>query len=89
MEGEAIWKFPLLVTDKQLVEIPLEAKLLYVDVQYETPSLWALVNTGAKKRAREIYTVGTGHDCGFIPDNAKYVGTYMLVGGSFVGHVFG
>lgn len=39
-----IWKFPLKITDYQLVVMPECAQILSVQMQYGTLCLWALVN---------------------------------------------
>jgi hypothetical protein len=88
---KTIWKFPLAVADIQAIEMPVGARLLDVQMQRATGDqvcLWALVDPSNMKCKRWISIHGTGHE---LPDgiaDAKYVGTFQLVGGSLVFHVF-
>jgi len=81
-----IWKFPLRVTDSQLVLMPEGAKILCVQVQDATPCLWAKIDPNLAPTPRKIETRGTGHDVG--PQCDHYIGTYQLHGGALVFHVF-
>ncbi len=82
-----IWKFPLLVEDEQIINVPKGAQLLHIETQYNTPCLWAMVDELREKEPIKIFTCGTGQ-----PINAtvkqEYLGTYQLRGGQFIGHVF-
>lgn len=86
----AIWKYPLEVVDEQIIQMPGHASIVSVQVQYGTPCLWAVVNPATARaqsqRGRKIRIVGTGHD--FDASNLKYIGTFQLLDGKFVGHVF-
>ena len=57
---ETIWKFPLEVTDRQVVEMPEKARLLTVQVQAGIVYLWALVNPANRSQMRGIGIFGTG-----------------------------
>lgn len=66
--------------------MPEGAKILHVDVQYQTPCLWALVDPVKSMVTRRFHILMTGQAL----LNAKpedYVGTYQL-DGPFVGHIF-
>lgn len=84
----AIWKFPLATTDRQIVNLPVGAKVLAVQTQFDEPQLWALVDVdaGEKTSGRAFLTYGTGHQHEGI--DGDYVGTYQLRGGCLVFHVF-
>ena len=85
---KTIWKFPLQVTDEQFVEMPPGSEILCVQTQRETPTLWARVNESNRPNVfKTIIIVGTGHK---VPEKANllYVGTFQIMDGSFVGHVF-
>lgn len=84
---KTVWKFPLSVLDLQQVNLPRGAQILSVQTQHEQPCLWALVDPSAPTEYVNFRTLGTGH---FAPDmeRFRYVGTYQLVGGGFIGHVF-
>lgn len=62
------------------------AMILSLQVQGETPCIWALTDTEAPMEKRTFQTFGTGHD---MPDNpGEFIGTYQVHGGTFVFHVF-
>lgn len=82
-----IWKFPLRVTDVQhVIDMPVGAKLLDVQMQGDDCCMWALCNEHAPKELRRIAIYGTGNP---IPDDpGEYVATFQMRGGSLVFHVF-
>lgn len=97
---KTIWKFPLPI-EACVLEMPRGAIILALQTQWiiaprpyrlekderETfPCLWAIVDTEAPKEKRRFETFGTGH---LFPDNpGKYIGTFQLLDGRFIGHVF-
>ena len=84
---KTIWKFPLNITDEQIVVMPKGSDLLSVQVQYGTPNLWALINNPcAPNESRRIFTLGTGHPA--PNDLGTYLGTYQTNGSALVLHVF-
>lgn len=83
-----IWKFPLDVTDTQEIDMPSGVSILTVMVQGGVPCLWALVDPDKPTMPRTIAIYGTGHEVTADLTVAKYVGSFMLVGGDFVGHVY-
>jgi len=83
---KAIFKYALLVTDRQEIEMPVGAKILTCQVQREKPCVWALVDPSAPQEFRTFSTYGTGHP--IYQEPGEYVGTYQLESGGFVGHVF-
>ena len=66
--------------------MPAGAKLLCVQVQQAIPCLWAMVDPGAIQVQRIIRMWGTGHCHEMSP--GEYVGTFRVVGGNLVFHVF-
>jgi hypothetical protein len=88
MASETIWKFPLEVTESQLVRLPVGAKVLSVQTQLESPCLWALVNPEVEKESRIFYTFGTGHEVRILGGRLEFVDTYQLAEGALVFHVF-
>lgn len=81
-----IWKFPLKVADTVTIEMPEDSQVLTVQAQGETAQLWALVMPDQPKEKRAFFVVGTGHN---VPHTAgRYVGTFQLLRGAFIGHVF-
>lgn len=81
-----VYKYEL-VHNKQVIEMPNKAKILCVQVQNEKVCLWAIVDTTKELRQRHIVTGITGGDYSALND-LRYIGTYQLGNGSFVGHVF-
>lgn len=89
---KSIYKFPIKrVTDVVQIEMPVGAQVLCVQVQHETPCIWAIVDTEAATEPRYFEIYGTGNP---LPDHldveydTKYIGTFQLHEGGFVGHVF-
>lgn len=81
-----VWKYELNVDDKQWLELPRGYKYLSIQVQNEKPCLWVQVDTEAVQDSVLIVTYGTGHPMKSKTD--KFIGSYTLYSGSFVGHVF-
>lgn len=82
-----IWKYPL---DEKIsrLEIPRDARLLTVQSQRGTPTLWARVNPDAPTERRIIAGIGTGEDIIESPGNPlTYISTVQTAGG-FVWHFF-
>jgi hypothetical protein len=83
-----IYKYPLQVTDVQILQLPKGARVLAVQCQHDAPQLWALVNEKQPPEPRVFVTYGTGNP---IPDTAaqeRYTCTYQMRGGALVFHVF-
>lgn len=84
---KTIWKFPLAVTDGQVVAMPAGARILTVHPQGDHVCLWALVESNAPTVTRRIAIVGTGKPA---PDwgDLKYISTFQIHGGALVFHAF-
>lgn len=82
-----IWKFPLRPEEPLVIDMPQGAEVLHVAVQGTQACIWALVDPEAQVVGRQFRVVGTGR---FVPAIApgKYVGTFMLLEGLLVLHVF-
>lgn len=80
-----IYKYPLELTDNQLLTLPSSARPLSVQLQGDQLCLWAEVNTGVGGlKDAVISIVGTGHE---IPRGAvHYLGTVQQA--AFVWHVY-
>lgn len=88
MTDHAIWKFEVPIGDRFEITMPRLARILTLDVQNDAPCLWALVVPTNAKAPRRFLGVGTGHPITFDLGGAGYIGTAVLMGGSFVYHVF-
>ena len=83
---KVIWKYPFEVNSHISLQMPKGAKVLSVQVQKEQPCLWALVNADNEKETRTFACYGTGHLHDEI--NGNFIGTFQLINGSFIGHLF-
>lgn len=89
----SIWKFPLKVTDYQKISLPKGAEILSVQSQNQFPCIWAIVDSAvdAETEEREFEVFGTGHpyyNNVHFGQEHKFIGTFQLNGGAFVGHLF-
>lgn len=85
-----IYKYELPVTDLAVIEMPSGAQILKVDYQPGFgPAIWALVESDAQIEPRTFYVCGTGQDADDLPAEAIHLGTFLMMGGDFVWHVFG
>lgn len=96
MAERAIWKYTIPIGGEHIIEMPVGAKILHVDVQPAREGermicLWAEVRSPdnqlpeAEKRSFEVF--GTGHP---LPtgEGLEYLGSFQLFDGGFVGHVY-
>lgn len=81
-----IWKYPLEVTNAQVLSMPIGAKILTVQTQGEIPCIWALVAESAPKTDRWIRIHETGHSIE-ADGELSYIGTFQLFNGSLIFHV--
>jgi hypothetical protein len=85
-----IWKYKLEITDNVVLEMPRNAEILTVQMQGETPMIWALVDTENNIEKRSFKIIGTGNP---VPDLArhlsrKYINTFQMMEGRLVFHLF-
>lgn len=82
---KTIWKYPLEITDEQVVAMPNDAEILTVQMQGSELCLWAVVEDTNPKEPRTICIIGTGNP---MPDERFliYIGTAQM--GPLVWHVF-
>lgn len=84
-----IWKFPLLITDEQVLPMPTHSDPLHVGFQGDTLCLWVHAETDQERYPQTIHVYGTGNpidvDCGSV-----HVGTvsHVVNGRILVWHVF-
>jgi len=81
-----IWKFPLDVEDRQIVQLPVGAEILSVQTQHEIPCLWAACDTDAEWEGVTIIIHGTGHPMFDVP--MQFIDTFQMKGGALVFHAF-
>lgn len=80
---KTIWKFPLIFTDRQTLEIPLPATAIAVQLQRATPCLWAEVDPDGESVRVEIAMIGTGN---LLPEGLRYIST--IQNGALVWHFY-
>lgn len=85
-----VYKYSLLVKDRQVLHMPLKAQLLTVQIQHGQLNLWVLVDSETEDREdRVILMKGTGHivekDSNLI---LRYISTVQDLGGTLVWHFF-
>jgi hypothetical protein len=89
MRGRAVWKFPLsigIAPPVADIAMPVGAEILHVGQQDDVPTVWALVDPGARAtEARHLLAVPTGFELPFACD---YLGTTHIHDGRIVVHVF-
>lgn len=88
--SDVIFKYTILVTYEQLLDVPVGAKFLTIQTQHNQPRIWAIVddNPTRPKETRKLFTFGTGHPMPTSPNNLVYIGTYLIYSDTLVWHVF-
>ena len=84
---KTIWKFPLVIKDAQIIEMPKKAEFLTVQMQNGIACLWAMVDPSEEKERRLIEIIGTGNPVEMGIER-KYIATFQLYEGQLVFHVF-
>jgi hypothetical protein len=91
---KTIWKFPLEITDRQIVEMPHECAPLTVQMQNDRLCLWAIADPDKSPTGHPVIIVETGNPFPEEADGFAYIGSVQKVawGGSdyriFSWHVF-
>ena len=80
----SVWKYRLPIAGKQVIDIPLGARILHVGFQGGVVCLWIRVNPEAEKKPHSFFITGTGQEC--PASTLEHVGT--AVSGDFVWHVW-
>lgn len=81
-----VWKFPVPVEDHFAVDMPERSRILTVQIQREQPQMWALCPPEGRLERRFFRLAGTGHP--IEETDLNYVGTFQLLGGALVFHLF-
>ena len=83
---KVIWKFPLVIEDVQIIELPRNYEILTVQVQNGIACLWAMVSPEVTKEKIIIEIIGTGNLVAVA--ERQYIGTFQLFEEQLVWHVF-
>ena len=81
-----VWKWELVVVDRQVIETPDLWEPLIVATQLGAPCIWAKVNPEAPKVKRTIRIHGTGHPIPDVP--MRHLGSFLMQEDNLVFHVF-
>lgn len=85
---ETIWKFPFEIKDDIEIEMPSDAEILTVQMQGKVACLWAKVFDKSPGVVRKFQLFGTGQPMPTIEGKRKYIGTFQLLHGQLVFHLF-
>lgn len=81
-----VYKYPVLLSDRFHLDLPVGAKILSVNIQHGNPQMWALVDPDCPLERRFFRLAGTGHP---IEDTVvEHVGTFRIANGDLVFHLF-
>lgn len=89
-----IWKQEIPIEQTFQLQLPVASKILCVQVQNGRPTIWfSFEGKPAKKEARNFILATTGHEVDLGATNGaefefKYVGTFQLAAGAFIGHLY-
>ena len=81
-----IWKYQIPIQDYFELELPKDAEILTVQMQYGIPCLWALVDPTAQQEFRLFRLLEIGHPGETL--NLDYIGTVQQAEGQLIWHVF-
>lgn len=85
-----IWKYSWdPVMTEMNFDMPVNAKILHVDVQRGIPCIWAMVDPTVSSENRQFLLWGTGAS---LPGNEtihlEHLGSFLMQEGRFVFHIF-
>jgi hypothetical protein len=83
-----IYKYPFEVQNDVVIKMPKGANPLTVQEQNGLPYIWAIVDPKNDEIFYNFRIVGTGQEICFDLLDYKYFGTFQLVHGKFIGHMF-
>lgn len=84
-----IYKYPIVLKDRQEVLLPVGAAILTVQMQERQINLWATVDTDAALETRTILLFETGEPIViYYPHHIFYLGTVQTYDGQRVWHIF-
>jgi hypothetical protein len=86
-----IWKFPIALSDEQIIEIPADSVIISAIMQivngWENVVLYAIVNTDKPRVKRRIRIAGTGQPNLDLFD-WRFIKTVEMLEGKLVWHIF-
>lgn len=80
-----IWKHVMPMSGEFTLDLPQGTRLLTVQRQYNNPVMWVAADPTVPRASRRFFAAMTGQD---LPDDViNYVGTAVLMDGSYVVHI--
>lgn len=70
------------------LNLPKGAKILTVQVQRNSICIWALVDINNEQEKRRFRLAGTGHPIEESTDRLIYIGSFQMMQGTLVFHLF-
>ena len=89
-----IWKYPFEVKNSDncpaffKLEMTKGAEILSVQTQKNVPCIWAAVTPGKRIENRKFFVFRTGQLFEGNTAKLKFIGTFQLLNGTYVGHLF-
>jgi hypothetical protein len=82
---KTVWKYPIDAQEVTL-NIPKDYKVLKIEMQRNTPTMWVEVDTDTKEVPKKFKIFGTGWP---LDNNVtRHAGSYIQAEGAFVWHVY-
>lgn len=82
-----IYKYPLVFTEVQEIEMPKGAQVIHVGVQAGVICVWAIVDPTRPVERRSFAILPTGRP-DFNPKIVQHLGSVIMAGDALVWHVF-
>lgn len=88
MDTHVIYKYPIEIKPRQVIQLPRIAKILHVAMQHGRPTIWAEVDPAERLVERTVSVIGTGHpfEVGIASPADLHIGT--VFDGPLVWHVY-
>jgi hypothetical protein len=83
-----VFKYVVPLEDYFSLVLPRGAKILSVLAQGGKAQMWAMVNPANKTEKRNFRLADTGQQINEDIDNLDFIGTFHVVTGNYVGHLF-
>jgi hypothetical protein len=86
---KTIYKYQIEVKHNFSLILPAKAEILTVQMQNATPYIWVLADLKISSEERFFEVFGTGHEIPYdMGIDRKYIGTFQMMGGSLIFHLF-
>jgi hypothetical protein len=83
-----IWKYEVPILGCFSLELPAGAELLTVQVQFGVPCIWVIVDPEKPLIEMQFRLFGTGHEINPKMGELTHVGSFMMLDGMLVWHLF-